>query len=257
MNSSCPQKNLWIVKPTNLSRGRGIYIVDDVSEVSLDDASIISKYIENPLLLNGHKFDLRIYVCITSYEPLRIYVYKEGLVRFATERYTMKDAKTNQYNHLTNYSINKKNQNFVQNENLEEDDHGYKWSMTAFMKHIEQIGGVDLNLFWARIYDLIIKSILSGEHYVYNAMKKSGIHRTNCFEILGFDVLIDQNFKPWLLEINLSPSLACDSPLDMQIKGKLIQDTFNLIGVKKFDRRKESENKVKHRAKTMQNKNKN
>ena len=56
---------------------------------------------------------MRIYVCVTSYEPLRVYVFKEGLARFASEKYTMKDAKTNQFNHLTNYSINKKNHNFV------------------------------------------------------------------------------------------------------------------------------------------------
>ena len=91
-------KNLWIVKPANMSRGRGIYIIDDVSEVHLDDNAIISKYIDNPLLINGHKFDLRLYVCITSYEPLRIYIYKEGLVRFASEKYTLTDAKTNLFN---------------------------------------------------------------------------------------------------------------------------------------------------------------
>ena len=68
-------KNLWIVKPTNSSRGRGIYIIDDVAEVNLEDPAIISKYISDPLLINNHKFDLRIYVCITSYEPLRIYVF--------------------------------------------------------------------------------------------------------------------------------------------------------------------------------------
>jgi len=79
----------------------------------LDDHLIVSKYIDNPLLINGHKFDLRIYVCITSYEPLRIYIYKEGLARFASEKYSLKDAKTNLFNHLTNYSINKKNSNFV------------------------------------------------------------------------------------------------------------------------------------------------
>ena len=88
-------KNLWIVKPTNSSRGRGIYIIDDVAEVNLEDPAIISKYISDPLLINNHKFDLRIYVCITSYEPLRIYVFQEGLVRFASEEYNMKDAKTN------------------------------------------------------------------------------------------------------------------------------------------------------------------
>jgi len=78
-----------------LSRGRGIYIIDDISEVNLEDPAIVSKYIENPLLINGHKFDLRIYVCVTSYDPLRIYVYEEGLARFASEEYSMKDAKTN------------------------------------------------------------------------------------------------------------------------------------------------------------------
>ena len=64
-------------------------------------------------MINGHKFDLRIYVCVTSYEPLRIYVYQEGLVRFASEEYSMKDVKTNLFNQLTNYSINKKNSNFI------------------------------------------------------------------------------------------------------------------------------------------------
>lgn len=76
---------MWIVKPANLSRGRGIYLVDDVNEVSVDDTSVISRYIANPLLINGHKFDLRLYVVITSLEPLRIYIYKEGLARFASE----------------------------------------------------------------------------------------------------------------------------------------------------------------------------
>jgi hypothetical protein len=105
---------LWIVKPTNMSRGRGIYIIDNISEVSIDSEEqlIVSKYIQNPLLINGHKFDLRIYVCITSYEPLRIYVYQEGLARFATEKYTTNDAKSNLFNQLTNYSINKKHHAF-------------------------------------------------------------------------------------------------------------------------------------------------
>lgn len=75
------------MKPHNLSRGRGIYLIDNVSELPLDEVSVVSKYIGNPLLINGHKFDLRIYVLVTSFDPLRIYVFKEGLARFATHKY--------------------------------------------------------------------------------------------------------------------------------------------------------------------------
>ena len=71
-----------------------------------------------------------------------------------------------------------------------------------------------MGLMWSRIYDLIIKSLIAGEHHVIQGIKKSGIHRNNCFEVFGYDVIIDSDLKPWLLEINLSPSLAVDSPLD-------------------------------------------
>lgn len=110
-----PKRNLWIVKPSNMSRGRGIYLVEDPQEVNIDEMSIIQRYVTNPLLINGHKFDLRIYVLVTSVDPLRIYVYKEGLARFATQGYDQqKGAKDNKFVHLTNYSINKKNENYVQ-----------------------------------------------------------------------------------------------------------------------------------------------
>jgi len=68
--------------------------------------------------------------------------------------------------------------------------------------------------------------------------------------------LIDSDLKPWLLEVNLSPSLACDSPLDMNIKSNLVTDSFNLMGVKRFDRKKESLNKIKHRMKGLYTKTK-
>ena len=157
--------------------------------------------------------------------------------------------------HLTNYSVNKKNDNFIQNENLENDDFGFKWSLSAFCKHLETIG-IDMNLFWGRIYDVIIKSILSGENHIYNAVKKTCIHRTNCFELFGYDILIDSDLKPWLVEINLSPSLACESPIDLQIKSNLLADIFTMVGVKRFDRKAESANKMKNRMKSYFNRGK-
>jgi D-alanine-D-alanine ligase-like ATP-grasp enzyme len=60
-------------------------------------------------------------------------------------------------------------------------------------------------------------------------MKKIGTSSENCFDLFGFDVLLDADLKPWLLEVNLSPSLATEAPIDMHIKSMLISDTFNLI----------------------------
>ena len=107
-----------------------------------------------------------------------------------------------------------------------------------------------MNLLWSRIYDVILKTLACGEHYVLQAMKKNGMYRLNCFEVFGFDILLDSDLKPWLIEVNLSPSLSPDSPLDMTIKTNLITDTFNMCAIKRFDRRKESLNKLKYRSKT-------
>jgi hypothetical protein len=98
----------------------------------------VSEYIANPLLLNGYKFDLRIYVCLTSINPLRIYIYEEGLARFATSKYD-NDGPNSKYMHLTNYSINKKNSavngpNDPKAKMQINDGEGYKWSITALKK---------------------------------------------------------------------------------------------------------------------------
>ena len=85
----------------------------------IDEPCVISKYVGNPLLINGLKFDVRIYVLVTSLDPWRIYVYNEGLARFASEEYNPNNIKSNKFAHLTNYSINKKSENFVQNSNAD------------------------------------------------------------------------------------------------------------------------------------------
>ena len=74
------------MKPVASCAGKGIFVTTDFNKISKKN-QIVSKFISNPLLINGYKFDLRIYVAITSFKPLRIYMYNEGLVRFATETY--------------------------------------------------------------------------------------------------------------------------------------------------------------------------
>lgn len=74
---------------------------------------------------------------ITSLDPWRIYIYHEGLVRFASEPYSAASTKNNKYAHLTNYSINKKNDRYLPNMNADQDDSGHKWSLSALSKLLE------------------------------------------------------------------------------------------------------------------------
>ena len=159
------ENNQWIIKPTNSSQGKGIFIIDDIAEVPIDEQCVVSKYVHNPLLINNLKFDIRVYVLVTSMDPWRIYVYQEGLARFASEEYNLANIKSNKFAHLTNYSINKKSEKFVQNSNADSGDEGHKWSLSALTKHLDQMG-VDCDLLWTRIYDLILKSLMSIDGHV-------------------------------------------------------------------------------------------
>ena len=109
---------------------------------------------------------MRIYVLVTNVEPLRIYIYNEGLVRFASEQYNTDSVKSNVYAHLTNYSINKKSENFVQNNKASERDFGHKWSISALSHHLSKMG-INMEMVWNKIYDAILKSFISIEHHVY------------------------------------------------------------------------------------------
>ena len=180
---------------------------------------------------------MRIYVAVTCMNPLRIYIYDDGLARFATSEYKFEvNSQDNLYAHLTNYSLNKNSENFVPNDDAEDHCVGHKWSLPA-LKDFLRKSGYDVDLIWNRIEDMIIKTIISVENTIYHAMEMSVPCRDNCFEVLGFDILIDDNLKPWLLEINLSPSLNTDSALDLKIKGNMLADLFSMIGIVSKDQR--------------------
>ncbi|XP_050989309.1 tubulin polyglutamylase TTLL5 isoform X2 [Labeo rohita] len=229
-SSFSKDKGAWIIKPVASSRGRGIYLISNPSQIPLDENILVSRYISNPLLIDSFKFDVRLYVLVTSYDPVLIYLYEEGLARFATVKYDHATANIkNQFMHLTNYSVNKKSSDYVSCDDPEVEDYGNKWSMSAMLRYLRQ-EGKDTTLLMGQIEDLIIKAVLSAEIHIATACKMFVPHRCNCFELYGFDVLIDSNLKPWLLEVNLSPSLACDAPLDLKIKASMISDMFSLVG---------------------------
>lgn len=237
----------WIVKPNASSQGKGIFLLRDLEELPLEECSVVSRYIDNPLLIQGLKFDLRIYVLVTSYTPLRAYVYKEGLTRFASSPYSMETRHLQDaYRHLTNYSVNKTAHNFVENQEVDSDNVGHKWSLSALNKHLKCVG-VDCDLMWARIMDLIVKTLLTVEPPIASKTRQNCVHN-NCFEIYGFDVMVDDQLKPWLLEVNLSPSMQADSPLDWKVKSSLLADAFNIVGIASPDRHALASSRMRTRA---------
>ncbi|CAH2327661.1 tubulin polyglutamylase TTLL5 isoform X4 [Pelobates cultripes] len=221
----------WIVKPVASCQGHGIRLINAISQISAKERLLVSRYISNPLLIKGYKFDLRLYVLVTSYDPLIIYFYEEGLARFATSKYRPAEhAMKNKFMHLTNYSINKDSPCFVANDDPEKENYGSQWTMSAMLRHLKQ-KGKDTTTLMAEIEDLIIKTIISVEGSI--TVECSGVlaGKKNCFELYGFDVLIDENLKPWLMEVNSSPSLDPYSPLGLKVKANLIADMLTLVGL--------------------------
>ena len=81
---------------------------------------------------------------------------------------------------------------------------------------------------------IIMKTICSGQPYLqnhYRTAQPDDYKGAMCFEILGFDILIDEKLKPWLLEINYTPSFSCGSDLDNRIKQGVVADSLVLTGV--------------------------
>uniref|UniRef100_A0A8B9W4U9 Tubulin tyrosine ligase like 4 n=1 Tax=Bos mutus grunniens TaxID=30521 RepID=A0A8B9W4U9_BOSMU len=215
-------------KPAS-ARGIGIQVIHKWSQLPKRRPLLVQRYLHKPYLISGSKFDLRIYVYVTSYDPLRIYLFSDGLVRFASCKYSpsMKSL-GNKFMHLTNYSVNKKNAEYQANED-ETACQGHKWALKALWSYLSQ-KGVNSDAIWEKIKDVVVKTIISSEPYVTSLLKMYVRRPYSCHELFGFDVMLDEKLKPWVLEVNISPSLHSNSPLDISIKGQMIRDLLNLAG---------------------------
>ncbi|NXS15037.1 TTLL4 polyglutamylase, partial [Neodrepanis coruscans] len=219
----------WIVKPPAAARGIGIQVIHKWNQLPKRRPLLVQRYLHKPYLIDGKKFDLRIYVYVTCYDPLRIYLFKDGLVRFASCKYSSSmESLSNKFVHLTNYSVNKKNVAYKSNSD-ETACQGHKWALKALWNYLTQ-KGVNSEAIWEKIKDIVIKTIIASETYV-NSLVKMYVRRPYCcHELFGFDIMLDENLKPWILEVNISPSLHSNSPLDVSIKGQMIRDLLNLAG---------------------------
>jgi tubulin polyglutamylase TTLL1 len=218
----------WIVKPAARSQGKGIFIMTKYSQskqlsavlfkqdVLNKENFVVSKYIDNPMLIGGKKFDLRLYVLVTNYKPLKVWKSSKAFARFCSENYCKDDCdEESLFSHLTNVSYQIKSDKY---NNV----HGGKWSYSNFLLFIEiNYGRKKFQKMVEEIDYLIISSLKSVQSVIFNDK--------HCFEMYGYDVLIDANLKPWLIEINASPSLSDTTVEDKAMKKALINDVFNIV----------------------------
>ncbi|XP_063368141.1 tubulin polyglutamylase ttll6-like [Cydia amplana] len=235
--SKARKNKTFIIKPECGSQGRGIYLTKSLKDIKPTDKLICQVYLAKPYLVDGYKFDIRVYTLITSCDPLRVFVYNEGLVRFATSRYADPNVNntTNVFMHLTNYALNKHSRTYVYDSEA-----GSKRKISTLNK-ILLSQGVDLDALWHSIDQVIVKTVISAWpilKHSYHACFPSHDMVHACFEILGFDILLDHKLHPYILEVNHSPSFHTDTQLDREVKEGLLTDTFTMLNIWQCDKRR-------------------
>ncbi|KAM9071625.1 polyglutamylase complex subunit TTLL1 isoform 2-T2 [Megaptera novaeangliae] len=220
----------WIMKPCGKAQGKGIFLINKLSQIkkwsrdsktssfmtqSTKEAYVISLYINNPLLIGGRKFDLRLYVLVSTYRPLRCYMYKLGFCRFCTVKYTPSTSELdNMFVHLTNVAIQKHGEDYNH-------IHGGKWAVNNLRLYLESTRGREVT---GKLFDEIHWVIVQSLKAVAPVMNND----KHCFECYGYDIIIDDKLKPWLIEVNASPSLTSSTANDRILKYNLINDTLNI-----------------------------
>lgn len=225
--------SVWIMKPVAKSQGKGIFLfrkLKDITEWKKSDiyrpreekidekeppeTYIVSKYIERPYVIGGRKFDLRVYVLVTSYVPLKAWLYREGFARFSNTRFSLESI-DDAYVHLTNVAVQKTAPDY-------DPDKGCKWSLQQVRQYLTAKHGLEpVEELIRQINAVFINSLLS--------VQKIMINDKHCFELYGYDILIDANLKPWLIEVNASPSLTASGPEDYTLKLGLLEDVLHIV----------------------------
>ncbi|KAH9584307.1 Tubulin-tyrosine ligase/Tubulin polyglutamylase [Trypanosoma melophagium] len=221
----------WIVKPTARSQGRGIFLINRISQLKrwlkermdlheIDAMSsgsfIVSKYVVDPLLIGGKKFDLRLYVLVTSFKPLVAYLHEEGFARFCATRYVASALDDdNLHAHLTNVSLQKRDEAY-------NNAHGGKWSLANLCLFLRGRYG-------AACADGLLRSIECVIQHSLRAVAPVMFNDKHCFELYGYDILIDSALRPHLIEVNASPSLSTTTISDRLLKEVVLEDVLRVI----------------------------
>ncbi|CAD7932003.1 unnamed protein product [Amoebophrya sp. A120] len=234
----------WIMKPVGKAQGKGIFLFDSLKAISdwrpaeprwknqdnkkskdKDDEQpreiepyVVQRYIANPLLIGGRKFDLRLYVLVTSWSPLVVYLYRSGFARFSGGRFNLKSADL--AIHLTNVAIQKHQDNY-------DEKRGGKWDLQHLKSYLYTAYSRDeVNHMFHEIQEVILRSLF--------AVQGAIISDKHCFELYGFDVIVSSDLRPWLLEVNSSPSLTATTREDYELKFGLLDDTFTVLDLENY-----------------------
>ena len=237
--SPLKRKPTLIVKPDAGCQGKGIFLTKSLDDLSQVEGCVAQQYLPSPLLVDGYKFDMRLYVVVVSCSPLRVLLFKEGLARFCTEPYRAPTESNlgDTFMHLTNFAINKHHSEFEIDESGEG---GSKRSLSSLMSYL-RAAGYPADRIWLNIKAVIVKTLLAVQPQLRNTYHQIlGDDNTgfSCFEILGFDILLDRKARPWLLEVNHAPSFACGSALDELIKRELMRSTMRLLNPSPYHKKK-------------------
>lgn len=237
---------IYIMKPVASSCGRGIYLTKGVPPpLPAGKKMVCQRYVCNPLLIFGRKFDLRMYCVITSFDPLRIYLFDDGLVRFAAEKYTGPARDLNNVHiHLTNYSVNKTAElnRKSAGKNYDSDDPlDIKWSVSdlkAYLAEKHPLGEEAWKTIEKGCDDVVIKAFLSIESHVISKIRTECADHVgrSCFELYGLDLMVDDQLKVLLIEVNIMPSLATGTSLDTAVKSRMLAHMLTLIRAVPFVR---------------------
>ena len=222
----------WIMKPVGSAQGKGIFLFNKLNQISdwkkdhkwkadgpQAEAYVAQRYIESPYLIGGKKFDMRLYLLVTSFSPLVCWLHRGGFCRFSDTTFTKDISKDidNLYMHLTNHSIQKQSDEYEKGNDL-------KWSIRSLKVHLMTRHGKEK--VEQAFYDIqltMVRTLL--------AVQKTMIQDKHCFELYGYDIMLDSELNNWLIEVNASPSLSASNEDDYALKYGMLDDMVDIIDV--------------------------
>lgn len=215
---SASKRTTFIVKPDEGSQGDGIFLIQDPRQV--EDrilrygggrGVVAQRYLDDPLLVDGKKFDLRLYALVTAVRPLRVYACREGLARFCTKPYAPPSSRNlhDVCGHLTNYSLNKHSSDFTHSNDASGGDSAKRTVSAVFKALSDQ--GYHTEQLWDNIHELMVHTLQALAPILTEQSLEFGERSRQCFHIVGFDVMLDSEGRPWLIELNANPSFSIDA----------------------------------------------